>query len=168
MALDDTGTALNISAEYQTLLDGNYSGDPHGFLRDTLSVIMDAGFQEATPTMSNVNITAPAGSLLFPLVGGSAMALAIGTECARYWSEAISTNGIPVAFPITSVSNDAAKIAQPIADGLMGETGASGPVVPSYLNFVKIIYDEVRTIIWTVEETNPADGSTVSYTVNVT
>jgi len=162
MALDTSGDATKI---LKTLNDFIAAGSTPGV--STLVVIaqiLDTGFQLATPSETNVDISPPAGSLKFPPVFGKQLLINIGLECARYWSAA-KAPGSPVSRSSISLSNDAAKIAAPITANLTALC-YGGYQTPYYFNFVDAIHKEVKTVVWKVTESN-ALGST-NYVVTVT
>lgn len=164
--LDTLATAALISAEYEVEKATYHVDDTTFFLR-LMSSIIDDGFQQATPSAPNIDITAPAGTLMFEAVGDSGMAAEIGTKCAAYWAAAITPTGTPVSCSsIASVSNDAAKIADVISSGLMALTGSTEPLVPAYYDFVDVIYGAVQTIVWTITETGAECNATLSATVS--
>ena len=81
----------------------------------------------------------------------------------------METSGSPAALDvIVSVTNDAMKIALPIANNLLSATGKTAESKPLYFDFVEAIYKEVRTIIWTITELKASDGSTSVLTNTVT
>lgn len=167
--------ASSIDAKYASLL----TMDPFpgsSFLLDYIAEVLDSEFQKATPSLTNVDITPPAGSLSFPVASEELMPDIIGAQCAVYWSMTVTPTGIPVntctAIPssIVSVSNDADKIESVISSGLKALSGSTEPVTPHYLGFVNVIIDAVKTIMWTVNEAGthpPAVPCVNTYTVTV-
>ncbi|MDQ6990757.1 MAG: hypothetical protein Q9M11_03395 [Mariprofundaceae bacterium] len=124
---------------------------------DNISTILDTGFQAAVPSLLNLDISPAAGTLALPHPSGgnSTMPELIGKACADYWQLAIGKGAPQHKAAVTGVSNDASKIAAPIALSIRG-LATGGYLVPSYTDFVTVIHNEVLTIKWTVNE---ADGS---------
>lgn len=176
MSMSSTMTASKLSNKYSELLSmDTFPGD--SFLLDYIASTLDAEFQKATPSLPNIDITTPAGTLNFPVADESQMASIIGKNCADYWSMTVAVTGIPVNIcpvvpsTIVSVTNDAAKIETIITNGILTLAGSAEPVVPNYLNFTDIIINAVKTITWIVNEDVtylspvPCSGT---YTVTVT
>ena len=160
--LDTSSTAATISSQYPNEKINFLDNDPSSYLRYIASVL-DAGFQQATRTNPNIDITPPAGSLSFDICAPQEMANEIATKCALYWAATITPSGSPVACAaIVSVSNDAMKIIQPIVSGLLAIGGSRVPIEPYHYRFVDVIYEAVKTIIWSVTE---ADGSGCNTTI---
>lgn len=167
--LDTSSAASAINTKYQNELRPlPFNGDT--YLLGIIANVLDSGFQQATKSNPNIDISPPAGSLQFDLIGVSidnySYAYEIGNKCALYWSKTITPTGSPVSCgSISSVTNDAMKIAPIIAQGLIGLGGSKVPVEPYYYNFVNVIYSAVKTIVWTVSE---SDGSGCSATITTT
>jgi len=150
MALDIDKTAKILRDEYIP-----YSlSKPHNIGRvylDFLQSKLDEGFQEAEESLSNFLITPPAGTLYINQISVYQMPEEIGRACAEYWVKAIG-EGSPESTSIKSVTNDAAKIADPIASELRSLRHMTRLDRPYYYKFVEIIYRNVKTIEWTIEE----------------
>ena len=164
MGLNSIATAGSLEqalvAEYSSAIKGTDS-----VLLVTLNTILDAGFQQAIPTQLNVDITTPAGTLNIPYGSSYDMAKNIGVECARYWSDTIATTGAPQSCAgIDSISNTAGSIATIIETGLLA-LGTGVRRDPPYVDFVDVIYNAVKTIVWTVNE---SDALLCSATLTVT
>ena len=164
MALDTSGTASQIASK---LVDYSPTADldtPDAFLA-IVNPILDASFQAATPSMGNIDITTPAGSLNITMTSPEQQAEEIGNKCAAYWENTVNTSGSPQSCGgIDSVSNDASKIASMIKDGLLGLYSGS-ELTPHFYDFVRVIHDAIKTIQWTVNE---SDGTGCSATLTVT
>jgi len=161
--------SLNTSGDAGAISDamiGFKSPDPDaGFsMVPVISKILDDGFQAGSVSLPNVDISPPAGSFMLPCTSGQDMPELIGAECARYWSAAIGP-GSPVSCSSITVSNDAAKIASPIAGNLRSLFG-TGYLTPNYFDFVNAIHKEVKTIIWTVAESGPKCSANFVVTVS--
>jgi len=141
------------SRYYQDGYDGGLD-----FIRQ-LEVVLDEEFQLATPTETNVDITTVAGTLKFDIYEVTEnnvyrMPWIISEGVADYWGRAIETTGIPVSCDnIESVTNDAPKIIDPLAYDLINQVQV-GPDSTYYHRFFDIIIKHVRTIIWTVKESD--------------
>jgi len=160
MSLNTTNDASLIATTMSNYALNNGLAD--GSLLAVIANLIDQGFQQSIPTLLNVDITPPAGTLVFNQVNSIAMATEIGNACATYWASAVGF-GIPESGTlntITSVTNDASKIATPIANNIINLIGI-GELIPPYYHFVDAIHKEVRTIIWDVIESGG------NYTVNV-
>ena len=130
-----------------------------------IETIMDADFQLGTPSMPSVLLAPPAGTFRLPRSTSMSNPMDIGLECARYWSLANDPGAPSVLSSIVGISNDASKIAGPIAANLTALSSGSTMLMPSYAEFIDCIYREVKTIIWSVTETS--GPSTTTYTVTV-
>jgi hypothetical protein len=121
---------------------------------------LDNEFQKATPSMTNVDITTPAGSLKFNIKEASVAndptnALEIATKVSEYWAKTIQPTGTPVSGKqITVVVNTAATIISPLTSALlsMGLSSAQGD---NFSKFTNTIITQVKTIVWTVTEIDP-------------
>lgn len=150
MSLDTSGDAYKVSEEYQLLLKaGGGLGNDRSFL-DILQTILDDGFQQAEPTILDIDISVVAGSLFIPLGKPNEMAMNIAQACAEYWFKAIGF-GEPEKDEVLEVINDAMKIIDPIVQKLHT---IYNPSVPYYELFINTIHTEVKTIIWTVTESD--------------
>jgi len=169
MSLDSNREALTLLSKYTGLKSTGGDTNPQNHL-DFVASVIDAGFQMAVKTLSNIDITPPAGSLVFPFDSVIRNPYMIGEQCSEYWCKTITTSGAPDTLDgIVSVTNDASKIAIPIANNLLALTGRKGTESkPLYFEFVDAIYKEVRTIKWTVTEIKYSDGSTTVLTNTVT
>ncbi|UOK16788.1 hypothetical protein [Vibrio phage phiKT1024] len=79
--------------------------------------------------------------------GGTDM---MASRIASYWESQL-TFGTPQYSSITSITNDASKIKQPIEDYLCSYPGGSESS-PYYEHLFLFIESQVKTIIWTVTE----------------
>jgi len=164
MALDTAGDANAITGNITGFI--NTKANASNSYIDNISAILDAGFQKATPTEANVDISPPAGSLLIVVGAAGTMPEVIGQACADYWVKAIAPASPQHQLSISKVVNDAAKIAAPIAANLRALPGR-GYLLPSYFDFVNAIHKEVKAIIWKVTEKD-ALGIASTYPVKVT
>ena len=130
-----------------------------------LAQIMDDEFQKATPSMTNVDITTPAGTLTYEEKSDPVEhATEIGTKTAAYWALTIMPTGTPTLVSIVSVVNTAASIAAPLAADILslGSTTETG----TFQKLVDTIIKHVKTITWTVTELDPKSNPVV-FTVTV-
>lgn len=132
-----------------------------------ISKALDKQFQLGTVSQANVDITPPAGTLMIPYSVGTRpmMPEIIGQHCADYWALAIAPGTAQSLSLISSVKNDAAKIAAPIALNLRAMYVNRKATVP-YVDFITAIYKEVLTIKWTVVETTPPVKATLITTIS--
>ena len=164
MSLISTATASKLEAGMIAFIA---SQPGTGFDNSSvIETIMDEDFQLATPSMPSVVLAPPAGSFRLPRSTSMSNPMAIGLECARYWSLAIAPGAPSVLSSIVSISNDASKIAEPIAAKLTTLSGGDTMLSPAYAEFIDCIYSEVKTIIWTVSETSGPANTTYTVTVS--
>lgn len=131
-----------------------------------LETIIDKDFQLATPSLASVVLTPPAGTLRLPRNTSMSNPMDIGIECARYWSLAIAPGEPQIHSSIVSVTNDASKIASPIAANLIALSSGGVMSSPSFAEFVDCIYREVITIVWEVKEISGPTSETYTVTVS--
>ena len=166
MSLNASSTAKKIADNHSEYMHNfKDGGDILGFLK-ILSKSLDEGFQEASISLENVDISPPFGSLNIPDGIYEQLAINIGLSCAGYWSKAIAPGTPQSCSSITSVTNDAGKIAAPIAAGIMSLCGSSEEITPHYEKFVKIIFDQVKTISWVITESSGNCSATFGATVS--
>ena len=154
MSLDVSGVATAINNAHSSFINNTPDKLDRIFI-DTLQEKIDKGFQEAKPSAANFDISPPKDSLYFPNNHGYTVAEDIGTACAAYWVKAINP-GPPEsckAGQVVGVTNDAAKIATPITNGIRALFKGKLDE-PFFEEFVKIIFDAVKTILWTITETD--------------
>jgi hypothetical protein len=162
--LNHSSVASNIAKKLREIQKSDKYDE--NILLKTISKELDVGFQQATPTLTNFLINAPANTLDIPNSPGITFPKIIGLSIADYWSKTI-TPGPPIACPVVSVINNAITIAPIIEAKLLALTQKKQYSEPYYEEFVKIIFDAVKTIQWVVVETLPPYcGNT--YTGNVT
>ena len=168
MAMDSYRAGKLLSDYYLSLRDCHCYNGGQEVLR-YMEKVMDNEFQKATRSLDNIDITTPAGTLYFGIrkfEDSVNMPWIIGKEVARYWSVTIQTTGTPQACDeIKSVTNDALKIATPIALDLINMAKANIIRTPYDQYFFKVIFDHVRTIRWTVKE--GGGGCDKTFTVQV-
>lgn len=139
---------------------------------DIVAKELDDEFQKGTPSMKNVVITDPAGSLKFNIkealgAGDVTNATEIATKVSQYWAKTIQPTGVPQAGKqIVSVVNTAATIIAPLTAALisMGLGAAQGD---NYTKFTSTVITHVKTIVWTVTELDPTIPQTYTLTVTV-
>jgi len=164
MALNSSATSASIASVYDNLLQSTISSFNTATFLQTLSTIIDTNFQQATPSLPNIDITTPAGT--FNIAESGNMLNTIADACVAYWSNTVSPTGSPVSCSaIASVSNTASSIHPIIISGLLGITGRTVPSEPYYNEFIDVIFNAVKTIQWTVTE---ADGTPCSATLTAT
>ena len=131
-----------------------------------LSKALDTQFQLGKVSQANVDITVAAGTLMIPysVATRPMMPEIIGQHCADYWKAAIGPDTAQSLSMISSVTNDAAKIAAPIATSLRAVLASPVSTVP-YVDFITAIYTEVLKIKWKVVETTPPVKSTLITTI---
>lgn len=171
---DALSVSSSIAFDYEKVKEEYNVDDTTYFLRK-LAEHLDEGFQQATPLTANIDITTPSHTLSFVGIDNEGNYVepasetevlnTIASECARYWSSTVEPTGIPVSCSsITSVENDASKIEAVIAIGLLALGTKTEPVSVPYLDFVNVIFNAVKTIIWTVVESGPSPCNNTSYT----
>ena len=168
MSLNSLATANLCNNNIQPLL---LSKTEFAFMA-MLENILDNAFQASTKSLTNFDITPPAGTLHFPLTLLNGVKILtpenIGSTCANYWSLAIA-KGSPVSCNgIDSVINDASKIAAPIASELraLSYKSITSISTPYYFEFIDIIFRNVKTIVWTIKESDSTCNSTLTGTVS--
>jgi len=130
-----------------------------------LETILDNAFQNATPSATNFLLTPPAGTFHIDVVNNVATPATIAKACKDYWLLAILP-GSPVSCNgIDSVINDASKIEAPITAQLTA-LGMEQVYSPAFIKFVDIIFNNVKTIIWTIQESDSTCNSTLTGTVS--
>lgn len=150
--LNERETAKNISDRLNGFKGQDYYDNA---LEIGISGELDRGFQNATPSMGNVDISTEAGTLMITKKdNGVEQAYEIGTKIALYWASAIKPTGTPQGCrKIIAVANTALTIAEPIARDLLAfDHIANYSHDDHYLEFVKIIFKHIKTIVWTVAE----------------
>lgn len=157
-------SASSTSSTIRSAKTANNVKNGPSFLQ-TLSSILDADFQKATPTASNIDISTPAGSLNIVYTNSPDMAKVIGQHVAAYWAKTTQPSGGPVKDAIESVSNNASGIAGPIESGIRNLKSGNGSL--AYNDIVEVIFSNVKTIVWEITETD-AGGVTHNLTANVT
>lgn len=160
MSLNSSNTA--------SILYSNWSGIPASstVALQKIATILDAGFQKAVPQQPNFIITGVAGTLKFNATNiGSCEVITpndIAVAVSDYWSKAILP-GSPVSCDrIKSVINDAPKVIPIITAGLTALGSSATESNPPYQQFVDVIFNAVKTIIWTIEESDSDCGTTIT------
>ena len=152
MALVETDTA---SLLYSKILEV-YGGSDIDFIT-YLNTTLDNAFQQATPSLTNFDITVPSGTLNISTDNNYISPDILANEVYEYWSKAI-TPGTPVSCDnIDSVTNNADIVIEPIKSGLLQlYTNSANGIAsdPPFYEFVKIIFDAIRLIEWTIEESD--------------
>jgi len=168
VSLNSTATALTLNDALQSLL---VSKTENAFL-SILETTLDNAFQEATPNLKNFLLTAPAGSLNFPLtdLNGNKILTPenIGLECSRYWELTITPGEPESCNGIDNIENDASKISSPIASKIAALNNRSMTTLstPYFKELIDIIFDNVKTIVWTINESSTSCSSTLTGNVN--
>lgn len=139
----------------------------------TMAKELDDEFQKADNTLNIKSpIPLPAkGSLSLNLKSNFVLnAIEIGVKVSVYWSMCIvpMVSVLPQYMGmVTVVTNDAVKIAAPIAQKLI-QLSLNAKPNDDYKEFCKIIIDEVKTITWNITEVIPGSPPvTQQYTTNV-
>jgi len=158
--------SLLFSSTGSTIRDAkvNYNVANGSDFLQVLSSILDVDFQKATPSAVNIDITTPEGSLDIGYTNSPDMPKVIGQHVADYWAITIQPSGTPLKDTIVAVVNDAAKIAEPIESGIKSLQSGNGS--PAYDDLIEVIFSNVKTIVWEIEETDIA-GVTHNFTANV-
>lgn len=164
MALDSSLVASQLYDVWNTTFTSSTS-------LANIAKIIDDGFQMATVSAPNFTIVVATGTLVFPttIVNGVEVVtpLDIATACSNYWALTILPDGEPQSCNgIDSVVNDASKIIAPIESGLINLASSKTLSTPPYLDFVNIIFDNVKTIIWSIEESDSTCNTTLTGTVS--
>lgn len=160
--------AKEISDKYNSILNNNsYNGDCT--LLRTLEQALDKNFQSASPSLENIDITTPKGSLNFGSCKQSdvsTMASRIGKGVADYWAKTIEPTGTPQGCKkIVAVTNTASSIASTITSQLLSAAD-NVESLPPYSKMVNIIITSVKTIVWTVTESDSDCSSTFTVTIS--
>jgi len=168
MAMSPSNAGALMSSFYENFKDTATESNTFNEVLDFLSSTLDAEFQNGIPSLSNVDITTPAGSFSLgsrTTSDSGNMIEIIADEVVRYWSDTVGTSGSPVSCSsIASVSNTASSIKQPIMDGLLANAN-NELSTPNYQAFFGTIIDAVKTIVWTVSESGGDCSETYSVTV---
>lgn len=125
-----------------------------------LATTLDEDFQQADLSSSNFDITPPAGSLSFDIASGLGQIAELSRKITDYWKLAVGLGAATTQTEVVAVTNDAEKIYQPIYDGWLS-LARGGVLTGNYEAFVEIIYSNVKTIVWTIDE---GTGGTVEAT----
>lgn len=167
MAFDTASLANILNSSYSNDLSNGVSNN----VFPTLSKAMDNSFQMGVPSLTNVDITTPKGTLsIVATPSPELQPTEIANKVQAYWAMAILPSGIPVGggtWVITSVINDSPKIVQPIINQLLQLAKDTPERKPHFKDFLDVIFNNVKTIIWTVIEVNTVNGSSATYTVTV-
>lgn len=151
-------TAINIDHAYQQFVTSDNTQSTFTEMLDIISTELDTMFQTAIPSVTSVDITTPAGSLNIPVSNN--MANTIAVKVADYWALTILPTGIPInCSNIINITNTATIIIPIIESGLLS-LYKGNVITPHYKDFVDIIANAVKTIIWTVVEVGPLCTST--------
>lgn len=142
----------------------NYSqGIKHFF--QIIADEVDTEFQNATPNMTNVDITPPSGTLTYvPQDDVVQNAYEIAKKTSVYWALTITPTGTPVVGTIVSVVNTAASIINPLAMEILSI--ASAESTGTFKKLIEVIIKHVKTITWTVTELDK-EQKPVIFTVTV-
>lgn len=139
------------------------SGIKHFF--QVIADELDVEFQNAVPSMTNVDISPPSGTLTYvPQDDVVQNAYEIAKKTSAYWALTITPTGTPVAGTIVSVSNTAASIINPLASEILSI--ASSDSTGTYKKLIETIIKHVKTIMWTVTELDK-EQKPVIFTVTV-
>ena len=157
---------LDISSTAKAILD-KYNENNFDTFFDEMTKILDNAFQQATPELANYAFTGAKGTLVFPKVtlptGQTTITPAsFGAGAAAYWSLAITPDTPQSCKNIDSVVNTASSIAPIITAGLMTITLSPIERNPPYEEFVKVFFDAVKTIVWTVTESDSDCNATLT------
>ena len=165
MGLNSSSVASALNAKLDDYIKSEPTTDNRIFL-DYLQAELDKGFQQASVSMQNVDISTVAGSLFIPFTDVYNMSKDIATACTQYWVQAI-TPGIPQGCEaIVSVSNDASKIYSPIFNGLEAIAEKHEISEPYFQDMVDVIFNQVKTIMWIVVEASPKCSTTFTVTIS--
>lgn len=168
MSLNSKATAKILNDNLQPLLESKTEDAFISILESTL----DNAFQEATTSLKNFLLTPSAGTLKFTLtdLNGTNVLTPenIGLGCSTYWLLAIGPGDAESCTTVTSVINDASKIALPISSELKALSKKSIDEVsePNFYEMVDIIFKHVKTIIWEIGEIGPTCNTTLKGTVS--
>lgn len=125
----------------------------------------DTEFQNATPSLENVDITTPAGTLTFVEQDDPVQnAYEIAKKVSAYWALTIMPTGKPQTVTITTVVNTATTIINPLATEIL----SLGGVEPTgtFRKLIDTIIKHVKTIVWTVTELDQ-EQNPITFTVTV-
>ena len=170
MALDALRVATIMETKMEHIYDDPYYTGKYCSFIKLIENELDKEFQKGKVTLENVDITTPKGSLHFDICRWEDVYRSckeIGDKCASYWSKTIQPTGKPQSCrKITGVTNDASKIASPISTELCSLATSVRISEPFYYEFCNIILKHVKTIVWTVTESDSTCDST--FTVKIT
>ena len=170
MAMNPGVVAKEIAEYFERNLDTTREWETYD-LGKIISIVLDKEFQKATRSNPNFLINPPAGSLdilsclkIYSEVNiARNFAVCIGNKVAAYWAKAIGIGQACHRDYVNSVTNDAAKIASPIAKGLI-ELTYKKIQVPYWLDFANVIISNVKTIQWSVVECTNGSGGIICTT----
>jgi len=88
----------------------------------------------------------------------------MGTVISEYWAAQLIQGTPSYCSSISSISNDASKIASPI-DDYLAQLGIMNESSPYYEHLFSFIENQVNSIIWTISESGSNCSSTYSAVV---
>jgi hypothetical protein len=131
---------------------------------DAYKSAYDGDANNGTFSLPAVVMTSNPSLLEFNVSNSVSTAQEMAKSLADYWSYQVTPGTPQNCTAITSVTNDASKIETPILNYLtsLGNTER----LPQYEHLFQFIEDQVKTIIWTVNEAD-GTGCSTSYTVSI-
>jgi len=175
----DASRASSIMSDYvdELFSDDTYNGGDE--IINKLAEVLDSEFQQAEPSLPNIDITTVANTL--SLIGmsqeqGKNNAYILAHDIMEYWSRTIETSGTPVPFDeeenedcntseesecdsdneeecyeIVEVTNDAMSYVTPLGDAILNLV--DGEIhLPRFYNLFTTIFEYVKKIKWSVTE----------------
>jgi hypothetical protein len=174
MSLNYAGVSSQIDAVYDTQKNTKQSDNakqvpyvsaPATEWMDNYIVIYDADSVAGTFTLPAVVMVSNPSLLTFEndtkTCGGSN---GMGQKIADYWSSQLTFGAPQNCSAIVGVTNDAAKIGPAIESFLCSQTSTAK--TPNYEFIFSFIEDQVKSIIWTISESDSSPCSS-TYTVTI-
>lgn len=138
MAMIEENAAARLEEEYASLITPGNGRTNNTFI-DILNIVIDEEFQNAEPTVPNIDITTVAGTLDIQRNIPSKMAYEIAYACCEYWSMAVETSGESVSvLGISEIVNDAMDYVTPMEQEILAINNGENQA-PNFLNLMVVI-----------------------------
>lgn len=164
MALNPQSMADALMKKYE-----DYCKDPDGkgeFIQIFNKALDDYFQQNAQFSTPNVTMTGAKGAMAITIVPEPTLQAAeIATKIANYWALTITPDGIPTSGVITAIVNTAPTIIAPLTAGILTIPATVGSNPDNYLTFCNMVIAQIKTIAWTVTETQGTSAITIPVTV---
>lgn len=147
-------TALKTDKITDNINQTPYPRPPLTQWMDGFKLHYDTNSIAGTFSEANVVMVSMQSLLGFVNIGPSCDVVAgnMSNAIAAYWTAQVTPGAPQHLSAISSITNDAAKIAAPIKAYMCSQT--STLKTPSYEHLFQFIENQVKTIIWTVKETD--------------